>query len=502
MKVEVGAGSDELDDVDVVVDSRNAGMSGQVPASMAMSSGDGMSTASSAPEGERKKLQVDLETLAVTEGNTIPHIIHQSWKTRELPSKFLRWSDTWKENHPTWKHILWTDNENRLLVERYYPWFLPHYDALPKHIMRVDAARILYMHRYGGVYVDLDVESTAPMDEMFSSVDSLLRFTLPEDNPAPRADVENQGEPSHIVVGIQADEPQSGEPVISQGQPKKKHRKKGGKKRKSRSKNPKPASDHPLDQPPPELQQLQKRSLTDDSGQPIDPEVSTVNETIAELLPCASPPQDALRCHRFWKDSDDMGVVLASMGPKNQIAKFPHSFPNAWMASRPGHPFWLFCLDYVMSSFADTEDPIKNRNPEFVAGPVMLHRVYYDYIEDCGRDPVFILDADVIFPYSWEHDKTHTRICSSEGSTFDAKTCRNIFVDQKEEKRKTTAAPAADGDNAESETDSNPTDPDLSRIDPEKSTYFRKNLAISYWSHSWGHDNQDYIKNENGLRRR
>lgn len=37
----------------------------------------------------------------------------------------------------------------RRLLEEHYPWFLKTYDALPKPIMRADAIRSFYMHRYG-----------------------------------------------------------------------------------------------------------------------------------------------------------------------------------------------------------------------------------------------------------------------------------------------------------------------------------------------------------------
>ena len=37
-------------------------------------------------------------------------------------------------------------------------------------------------------------------------------------------------------------------------------------------------------------------------------------------------------------------VYLAAMGTDEDFA---HHVPNAWMASIPGHPFWLFCLQQV-----------------------------------------------------------------------------------------------------------------------------------------------------------
>jgi Glycosyltransferase sugar-binding region containing DXD motif len=44
--------------------------------------------------------------------------------------------------------------------------FLETYDAFDKNILRVDAVRYMYMHRFGGVYVDLDFEAVGAMDKV------------------------------------------------------------------------------------------------------------------------------------------------------------------------------------------------------------------------------------------------------------------------------------------------------------------------------------------------
>jgi hypothetical protein len=56
----------------------------------------------------------------------------------------------YREMHPGWEYRLWTDAENRELVQEHYPWLLDTYDRLPENIMRADTARILYMHQFGG----------------------------------------------------------------------------------------------------------------------------------------------------------------------------------------------------------------------------------------------------------------------------------------------------------------------------------------------------------------
>ncbi len=79
----------------------------------------------------------------------IPGLIHQSWKNETIPATFHDWPSTWRTHHSEWHYHLWTDEDNRALIQHSYPWFLKTYDALPSGVMRADASRLFYMHRYG-----------------------------------------------------------------------------------------------------------------------------------------------------------------------------------------------------------------------------------------------------------------------------------------------------------------------------------------------------------------
>ena len=60
------------------------------------------------------------------------------------------------------------------LVEEHFHWFAPTYKSFKNHIMRVDAARYMYMYAYGGVYVDMDVESLKPLDLVLQGHQAVL----------------------------------------------------------------------------------------------------------------------------------------------------------------------------------------------------------------------------------------------------------------------------------------------------------------------------------------
>lgn len=109
-------------------------------------------------------------TDSLWKGNTpVPKIIHQSWKRTDLPREFKIWSESWKRVNPDWEYWFWTDGDNRELVQRYYPEYLSMYDGLWVEINRADFVRALYMHRYGGVYADLDTWCLRPMDDLVAA---------------------------------------------------------------------------------------------------------------------------------------------------------------------------------------------------------------------------------------------------------------------------------------------------------------------------------------------
>jgi glycosyltransferase involved in cell wall biosynthesis len=96
----------------------------------------------------------------------IPLLIHQTWRDLNVPGDMARLARTWRDLNPHWHYKLWTDDENRELVEQCAPWFLPTYDGYPEEIMRVDAFRYFLMLHVGGVYVDLDFECLRPIDDL------------------------------------------------------------------------------------------------------------------------------------------------------------------------------------------------------------------------------------------------------------------------------------------------------------------------------------------------
>ena len=102
---------------------------------------------------------------------SVPRIIHQTWKNSSPPDRFAAFQATWRRLHPGWTYLFWTDETTRTFVADHHPWFLETYDGYSLPIMRVDAARYLWMSHFGGIYADLDLEPVQSVDEILNGPD-------------------------------------------------------------------------------------------------------------------------------------------------------------------------------------------------------------------------------------------------------------------------------------------------------------------------------------------
>ena len=138
--------------------------------------------------------------------------------------------------------------------------------------------------------------------------------------------------------------------------------------------------------------------------------------------------------------------------------KDPHSgLPNAWMASTPGHPFWILPLESIEENIQ--EDVV----PESLTGPDALFEVVKSYEKEYANERNMTLDKHCerslwsriysraletdqeplplqslhilpnwdVYPYSWG-EKAFVEVCGPGNPKFDAETCKDVLgVDQK-----------------------------------------------------------------------
>jgi len=90
----------------------------------------------------------------------IPKIIHHIWLGSPFPEKYEQLRETWKQHHPDWEFILWTDEDVAALgLENQ-----TQYDETPNYGVKSDIVRYEILYRFGGLYVDTDFECVQPFD--------------------------------------------------------------------------------------------------------------------------------------------------------------------------------------------------------------------------------------------------------------------------------------------------------------------------------------------------
>lgn len=91
-------------------------------------------------------------------------IIHQTWKTNEIPEKMLFCVRSWKLKNPNYKYMFWTDSDIDSFIDRCYPQYNDLLKVIKYGIQKADIFRILALYHYGGIYVDIDFECLTPID--------------------------------------------------------------------------------------------------------------------------------------------------------------------------------------------------------------------------------------------------------------------------------------------------------------------------------------------------
>lgn len=117
---------------------------------------------------------VDLDKYLI---NRNSKIIHQVWFgiipnpaiAKKAFEGLKKYRDSWIINNPSWSYICWDLNKCRELMKNYYPQHIEMYDKYPYHIQRCDAVRYFILHRYGGLYADMDYFCNRSWDDVLEN---------------------------------------------------------------------------------------------------------------------------------------------------------------------------------------------------------------------------------------------------------------------------------------------------------------------------------------------
>lgn len=106
----------------------------------------------------------------------IPKIIHQIWLGKSpMPKNYQYFLETWRQNHPDWEIKVW--NQEDILKENF-----PNIDLFflaRSYAEQADIARYEIIYRYGGLYVDADIECFTNFDELHHKYDFYINMEPP-----------------------------------------------------------------------------------------------------------------------------------------------------------------------------------------------------------------------------------------------------------------------------------------------------------------------------------
>jgi hypothetical protein len=153
-----------------------------------------------------------------------------------------------------------------------------------------------------------------------------------------------------------------------------------------------------------------------------------------------------------------MPVQVALLGRMGGDASFKHSIPNAWMASKPAHPFFLHPVEMVRRFVQNKKekgwfwDWSGYPQAEALTGPIALRDAIAEY--EIGRvsdgyhldesvaalvelgpwgmqgtpHELTLLPSDLIYPYSWGVDGKPVRdVCWVVKDTYNSTKCKEAL---------------------------------------------------------------------------
>ena len=95
-------------------------------------------------------------------------ILHQMWVGPPMPDRYRQWGHDLAAMHPDWEYRLWTDDDfgwlaNQDMYDRAEELVVDHKVGQ----LRSNLARYEILHRYGGVWLDADVEPLKPLHPLW-----------------------------------------------------------------------------------------------------------------------------------------------------------------------------------------------------------------------------------------------------------------------------------------------------------------------------------------------
>jgi len=106
----------------------------------------------------------------------IPRNIFQTWKSdNELTERQRAAQKSWREFNPGWGYSFYDDTRSEEFVKEFYSDYYKVWPILTP-VERADLWRYLIVHKYGGVYADIDTVCLRSLDDVIDSEIDMVMF--------------------------------------------------------------------------------------------------------------------------------------------------------------------------------------------------------------------------------------------------------------------------------------------------------------------------------------
>ena len=108
---------------------------------------------------------------------SVPKILHLTCKDKNNLSEFYKSNlDSWKKFNPNLDIRLYDDDDLQNFFKKEYPEYVDKINLFDKIIFKIDIFKLLVLHKYGGIYADMDVECLKCFDDLLNNLKKPITF--------------------------------------------------------------------------------------------------------------------------------------------------------------------------------------------------------------------------------------------------------------------------------------------------------------------------------------
>ena len=116
--------------------------------------------------------------------NKTTPIVHKIWfwtiqnilSAKAQYKALKKYRDSWVLLNPSFTTVIWTKEHCESLVKKHYPEYLGLWKGYAHEIQRCDFARYFILHRYGGIYSDMDYECLLSFENLYKTWEKDVYF--------------------------------------------------------------------------------------------------------------------------------------------------------------------------------------------------------------------------------------------------------------------------------------------------------------------------------------